>query len=115
LEDEELRPVGRIRTFLDAADSSSRLRRPLRPPRPFDQRLRKLAGAHVNVAGEPIEEFAFRLMVFADGVEQSVDEVKQCVGTGTPRILSSRLLPPSLNGWRCFSGASSRAAVPRPR
>jgi hypothetical protein len=46
--------------------------RGLPPPRPRDYRLGKLAGAHVHVAREPVDELGFGFIVVPDEVEQRV-------------------------------------------
>ena len=64
---------GRTRTFLEWSDPVYGALQPLPPPRPRDHRLGKLARPDIGIAGQPVEEFAFRLIVIADEVEQRVE------------------------------------------
>ena len=77
----------------------------LPPPRPRDHRVSKLAGAHVNVAGEPVDEPGL-------GFGIVVDEVEQRVGTGTPRLRSSAALRAQLARCRVSPAARGRPGMP---
>jgi len=92
---------GRTRTFLTAteASESARCQRPLPPPSPRDHGIRQLPGAHIGIAGKPVEEPGLGFGVF-------FDEIEQRVGTGTPRLRSAAELRAQLAG---SSGGPGRA------